>query len=85
MRKGVPVVAQQVKNPTSIHEDAGQIPGLAQWHCHELWHRSECSSDLALLWLWHRLAAAIQPLAWEFPYAAGEAIKKTKERKERKK
>ena len=28
---GVPVVAQQVKNPTSIYEDAGLIPGLAQW------------------------------------------------------
>ena len=27
----VPVVAQQVKNPASIHEDAGSIPGLAQW------------------------------------------------------
>ena len=25
---GVPVVAQPVKNPTSIHEDAGSIPGL---------------------------------------------------------
>ena len=26
-----PVVAQQVKNPTSIHEDVGLIPGLTQW------------------------------------------------------
>ena len=26
---GVPPVARQVKNLTSIHEDAGSIPGLA--------------------------------------------------------
>ena len=28
---GAPVVAQQVKNPTSVYEDEGLIPGLTQW------------------------------------------------------
>ena len=46
IRKGpsyVPVVAQQITNPTSIHKDAGSIPSLSQWlsiqHCSELWCR----------------------------------------------
>ena len=35
------------------------------------------------LWLWHRLAATalIRPLAWELPYAAGEALEKAKRQK----
>ena len=37
---GVPVVAQWVKNPTSVHEDVGSIPGHAQGvkirHCCKL-------------------------------------------------
>ena len=28
---GVPVVAQWLTNPTSIHEDVCSIPGLAEW------------------------------------------------------
>ena len=41
--QGVPAAAQQVKNPTSIREDAGLIPGLAQLvkrsHCYKMWCR----------------------------------------------
>ena len=30
-KNAVPVVAQQIKNLTSIHEGVGSIPGLTQW------------------------------------------------------
>ena len=39
-----------------------------------------CGSDLALLWLWHRLAATalIRPLTWERPCAVGAPPPKVK-------
>ena len=42
-------------------------------------------SDLALLWLWFRLAAVapIGPLALEPPYAAGVALKRKKKKIEK--
>ena len=41
-------------------------------------------SDATLLWLWCKLAALIQPLAWEPPYATGGGSKKEKKKKEKK-
>ena len=43
-------------------------------------------SEPVLLWLWHRPAAValIKPLAWEPPYAVGTALKKTKDKKKKK-
>ena len=73
-------MAQWVKNPTSIHEEASLIPDLTQWvkgsgiamSC-GVGHR--CGSDPMLLWLRHGLVAAapIRPLAWEPPYATAAA------------
>ena len=58
-----------VMNLASIREDTGLIPDLAQW-----------VMDLALLWLWHRPAAAavIRPLAWEPSICCGCGPKKKK-------
>ena len=56
--------------PLSVGEGSCIATGCGVGHRHGL--------DLVLPWLWCRPAAAapIQPLAQEFPYATGIAIKK---------
>ena len=48
---GAPVVAQQVKNPTSIHENVGSTLGFAQHlriqSCHKL-HKLHCRFQVRL-------------------------------------
>ena len=80
---GVTAAAQQVKSPTSIHEDTGSIPDLTQWFKGSgiaiscgIGHR--CGSNLVLLWLWHRPAATalVRPLAQELPCGPKKKRKK---------
>ena len=85
---GAPAGALLVKNLTSIYEDAVLIPGLTQW-VKRSGDAVSCGvggrhgSNLVLLWLWCRPAAAalIQPLAWELVYATGAALKRPKKKK----
>ena len=56
-------MAQWVKNSASIHEDVTLIPLLAQWikgsgDAASCSLGCRCGSDLVLLWLWNRPAAA---------------------------
>ena len=84
--RGVPIVAQRVKNLTSLHEDAFQslasLSGLGIWCCRSCGVGHRRGSDLALLWLCCRpaAAAAIRPLAWELPHAAGVAVQRKKKK-----
>ena len=59
-KKGVPFVAQQLTNLTSIHIDMGLIPGLTQWLkdpvLSELWCRPDCRSQM---WLGSHVVVAV--------------------------
>ena len=79
-------MAQQVKNPTSIREDAGLTPDLAQ--CSGIQHCCELLCGLPMR-LGSRVAVAVaqagnygsnsgRPLAQELPYAAGATLKEKK-------
>ena len=74
---GVSILAQWVKNPTSIHEDVGSIAASCG-----IGHRSGSDPTLLWLWLWlwHRLAAIalLWPQAWELPYVSGMILKRKK-------
>ena len=56
-------MVQWVKNPTSVCEDVGLVPGLSQWVKDPALPQAEASFadyglDLELPWLWRRPAAA---------------------------
>ena len=59
-QSNTPIVAQWVKNPTSIPEVVGLIPGLIQWvQDPALLQAVAWATGLVWLWLWLAAAAPI--------------------------
>ena len=81
--QGVPIVVQwkriQLGTMRWWVQSLASLSGLRIWHSVSCGVGRRHGSDLTLLWLWYGpvAAALIKPLAWEPPYAAGMALKKS--------
>ena len=79
-----PLWLSRLRAQQSNHEDAGSIPGLAQWAkdqcCREQQRRSQTQPGSSVAVAVASAVAPIQPPAWELPYAQRVALQKENEK-----